>query len=154
VVETLIKRILYPGPTNIQYKENWYNTPITCQGKIKYWAPPSILEHYSKVTVGIYVMHVNGTPYLINTAKHLKFIQCICIRNKSDAIYVAAIKKMDAIYKLRGFKITTMYADRAFEHCKEALAVEGIDLIWCDANAHVHFVERCIRFIKERIRGV
>jgi hypothetical protein len=74
-------------------------------------------------------MHVNSMPYLINTSKHIKFIKCICIRNKSDYIYVSAIKKMDAIYILRGFKITTMYADRAFEHCKGELALLKIDLI-------------------------
>jgi hypothetical protein len=28
--------------------------------------PPSILKHYSKVTVGIGVMHVNGVAFLIN----------------------------------------------------------------------------------------
>jgi hypothetical protein len=116
--------------------------------------PPSILKHYGKVTVGFDVMHINGLAFLINTAKHIKFIQCICIRNKSDDMYVAANKKMDNIYKLRGFKITTVYADRAFEHCLDALAMLGIKLICCDKNAHVHFIERCIRFTKERVRGV
>jgi hypothetical protein len=29
-----------------------------------------------------------------------------------------------------------------------------IDAILCDKNAHVHFIERCIRFTKERIRGI
>ena len=62
--------------------------------------PPSILKHYSEVTVGIDVMHVNGVAFLIATSKHIRFIQCICIRNKSDDMYIAAIKKMDDIYKL------------------------------------------------------
>ena len=116
--------------------------------------PPSILKHYGEVTVGIDVMHINGVAFLINISKHIKFIQCICIRNKSDVMYVAAVKKMDNIYKLRGFKITTMYADRAFEHCLDALATLGITLICCDKNSHVHFIKRCIRFAKERVRGV
>jgi hypothetical protein len=61
---------------------------------------------------------------------------------------------MDNIYKLRGFKITFIYADRAFKHCLDALAKLEIDLTCCDKNAHVHFIERCIRFVKEQIRGV
>jgi hypothetical protein len=116
--------------------------------------PPSILKHYGEVTVGMDVMHVNGVAFLINVSKHIKFIQCICIRNKSDDMSIAAITKMDNIYKLRGFKITTMYADRAFEYCVDSLAKININLICCDKNAHVHFIERCIRFTKERIRGV
>jgi hypothetical protein len=62
--------------------------------------PSSILKHYSRVTAGIDVMHVNGVGFLINTSKHIRFIQCICTRNKSDSMFVAAIKKMDNIYKL------------------------------------------------------
>jgi hypothetical protein len=110
---------------------------------------PSIIEHYSEVTVGIDVIHVNGVAFLINISKHIKFIQCICIRNKSDNMFVVAIRKMDNVYKLRGFKIKTLYADRAFEHCKNELAEMKIDAILCDKNAHVHFTERCIRFTKE-----
>jgi hypothetical protein len=98
-------------------------------------------------------MHVNGVAFLINISKHIKFIQAICIRNKSDDMYVEAIKKMDNVYKCRGFKITSIYADRAFEHCKDAPAKLETDLICCDKNAHVHFIERCIRFTKEQIRG-
>ena len=36
--------------------------------------PPSILKHYGEVTVGIDVMHINGVAFLINIAKHIKFI--------------------------------------------------------------------------------
>jgi hypothetical protein len=116
--------------------------------------PLSILKHYSKVTVGMDVMHVNGVTYLINISKHIKFLQVICIRNKFDDMIIEAVKRMDNIYKRRGFKITSIYADRAFEHCLDALAKIEIDLTCCDKNAHVHFIERCIRFTKERIRGV
>ena len=116
--------------------------------------PPSILKHYSEVTIGIDVMHVNGVAFLINISRHIKFIQAICIRNKSDDMYVEAIRKMDTIYKCRGFKIKYVYSDRAFQHCFDALAKQEIDLICCDKNAHVHFIERGIRFTKERIRGV
>ena len=47
-----------------------------------------------------------------------------------------------------------VYADRAFTACRTDLKEEGITLNCCDANAHVQFVERGIRFIKERIRCV
>ena len=42
-----------------------------------------------------------------------------------------------------------IYADRAFESCETELS-----LVCCGTNTHVHFVERGIRFVKERIRCV
>ena len=47
-----------------------------------------------------------------------------------------------------------VYADRAFAPCKTALNEESIYLNCCDKHSHVDFVEREIRFIKERIRCV
>jgi hypothetical protein len=149
----IAKAIFGPDKHSVQGKTVQRTNKMPREDQI-FGVPPSILKHYSKVTVGITVMHVNGVGFLINTSKHIRFIQCICIRNKSDDMYIAEIKKMDNVYKLRGFKITTMYADRAFEHCKDTLAKTGIDLILCDRNAHVGSIERCIRFTKERIRGV
>merc|ERR1712086_1076654 len=53
-----------------------------------------------------------------------------------------------------GFVVKTVYANRAFESCKTYLSEQGITLLCCDANSHVPFIERAIRFIKERVRCV
>ena len=61
---------------------------------------------------------------------------------------------MKSQYTLRVFKLKEVYADKAFEPCRTELAVMVVALKCSDARACVHFVERGIRFIKERIRCV
>ena len=55
---------------------------------------------------------------------------------------------------IRGFVVKVIYADRAFESCKTELSEQGITLLCCDTNSHVHFIEQGIRFVKERVRCV
>ena len=64
---------------------------------------------------------------------------------------MCTIRKMKANYQLQGFKVKMIYADQAFESCETELSEQGINLFCCDTNAYVHFVEREIRFVKERI---
>ena len=115
---------------------------------------PTILRRYGEVTLGMDVLHINGMPFLFSTAKHLKFMQCLRLRNKTTSMFLSTINKMKSVYEARGFKIKKIYADRAFDPCREKLAEMHIELICCDKNAHVHFVERGIRFIKERVRCI
>ena len=111
---------------------------------------PSILEHYKEVSLGVGVLLINKVPYLFAISRHIKFIQCLCIPNQSDNIYVDIIRKMMTMYEVRGFNMNRIYADRGFESCRVELAELGSELICCDKNAHVHFAERRIHFIKER----
>ena len=62
------------------------------------------------------------------------------------------IRIIKSNYQLWGFKVKMIYADRAFESCRAELNKQVIQVVCCDTNAHVHFVERGIRFLKERIR--
>ena len=116
--------------------------------------PPTILERYGDVTLGVDVLHINGKLFMIGISKHIKYYQCVAIRNKSAKTFFKTIKMFKSDYTLRGFNIVMVYADRAFVSCRTELKEEGITLNCCDANAHVQFVERGIRFIKERIRCV
>ena len=97
-------------------------------------ANPSILEHYHEVSLGVDVLFINRVPYLFTISRHIKFIQCLCIRNQNDNIYVDSIRKMKTVYEMRGFIVTKIYADRAFESCRGALAELGSELICCDKN--------------------
>ena len=113
--------------------------------------PPSVLERYDMVTLGIDVMHINKRHFILSVSKHIKYFQCIGTRNKSVKTFMSTIKKMKAEYMVRGFVLKMIYADRAFVTCETELNKQGIQLVCCDTNAHVQFVERGIRFVKERI---
>ena len=84
----------------------------------------------------------------------MEFILYICIRNKTKEVHIKALERINSMYVLRGFEVTKIYADRAFEPCQSELAKMKIELVYCDRCAHVHFAERGIRFIKEHIRCV
>ena len=116
--------------------------------------PPSILERYGMVTLGLDVMHINSRPFILSVSKHIKYFQCIGTRNKSAKTLLSTIKKMNAEYMVRGFAVKIIYVDRAFATCEAELNKQGIQLLCCDTNVHVQFVERGSRFVKERIRCV
>ena len=48
--------------------------------------------------------------------------------------------------------VKVIYTDQSFELCKNELSEQDITLLCCDTNSHVHFIERGIRFVKERVR--
>ena len=75
-------------------------------------------------------------------------------RNKSVKTFLYTIEKMKAGYMVQGFVLKMIYADQAFATCETELNKQGIQLVCCDTNAHVQFIERGIRFVKERIRCV
>ena len=55
---------------------------------------------------------------------------------------------------MRCFNVNKIYADRGFESCRAELAELGSELICCDKHSRIHFTERGIIFIKERIRCI
>ena len=60
-------------------------------------------------------------------------------------------------YRARGiFEVVSIGADKAFDAIESELKDEPykVTLTPCDANRHVEFVERMIRFVKERIHTV
>ena len=80
--------------------------------------PPSVLESYGMVTLGLDVMHINDRPFILSVSKHIKYFQCIGARNKSVKTFLSTIEKMKAEYMVRGFVIKMIYADRAFATCE------------------------------------
>ena len=45
--------------------------------------PQHIVENYSKVSLYIDVMHVNGIMFSVGVSRHIGFVQCVCIRKKN-----------------------------------------------------------------------
>ena len=51
--------------------------------------PEHILKNYSKVSLYIDVMYVNGIMFLVSVSKHIGLVQCICIRHKNCEKFLA-----------------------------------------------------------------
>ena len=115
---------------------------------------PSIIERYGMAILGFDILHINNLPFIIAVSKHIKYFQCIGTSNKSAATFLAVIQKIKSDYMIRSFIIKMIYADRVFESCKTKMSEQRMTLYCCDTNLHVPFIERGIRFVKERIRCV
>jgi hypothetical protein len=114
------------------------------------------VDKYTSVTLGIDVMHVNGNKFLIAISEHIHYIQTIAIATKSEITFLYSIKKMVLQYQLRGFKVTHILGDNAFDCCKSTLEADplNIKLTTCDKDGHVQIIERAIQFVKDRICGL
>jgi hypothetical protein len=114
------------------------------------------VDEYTSVTLGIDVMHANGNKFLIAISEHIGYIQTIAIGTKSESSFMFGIKKMISQYQLRGFKVVHILGDNAFECCRSTLEAipYNIKLTTCDKDGHVQIIERAIRFVKDRTRGI
>ena len=64
--------------------------------------PPSILDRYGSVSLGIDVLHINKRPYVIAVSKHIKYIQCLGTVNKNVETFLSSIKRFKSDYMIRG----------------------------------------------------
>lgn len=81
--------------------------------------PPSILQKYGKIRLGVDVLHINRVPYMFSTAKHIKFMQCLCIRDKTLKIYIKTIKQTKSLYVLGDFKLKRCTRIGHLNHAKQ-----------------------------------
>ena len=114
--------------------------------------PQHIVKNYSKVSLYIDVMHVNGIMYLVGVSKHIGLVQCVCIRKKNCEKFLHAILLMIRKYRARGvFDVVSIGADKALDTVESEIKDKpyNVTLTTCDADRHVEFVKRIIRFVKK-----
>ena len=119
--------------------------------------PQHIFKNYSKVSLYIDVIHVNGIMFLVGVSRHIGLVQCVCIRKKNQEKFLHAILLMIRKYQSQGiFDVVSIGADKTFDVIDSKVKDEpyNITLTTCDANSHVKYVERMIWFVKEQIRIV
>ena len=119
--------------------------------------PQYIVKNYSRVSLCIDVMHVNGIIFLVVVSKHIGLVQCVCIRKKNREKFLHAILLVIREYHSRGiFDVVSVGADKAVDAIESEIKDEpyNVTLTTCDADHHVKFVERMKRFVKEQIRTV
>ena len=61
------------------------------------------------------------------------------------------MRQVDNLYAARGFRINTVHADPDFEKIREA--IRPMDLITCEAGAHVPEIERSVQTVKNGCRS-
>ena len=76
------------------------------------------------------------------------------MRDKTKRTLMISIQQIVWAYNARGFHVTTILADGAFECIRNNLAEMGISLNIASRNEHVPEVKMYIRTIKERVWAI
>ena len=145
---------IYGKNTNVLKGKTTRRTPPQVREDAYMDVPRFILDRYSKsVTLCADVMHVNGVPFFIAISKHIKHISLVPGSNMNKATMLASTNKVISAYHQRGFTVTNMQMDNAFETLRDDLnSQHQVTLNTVAASEHEPTIERCIRHVKERCR--
>jgi Reverse transcriptase (RNA-dependent DNA polymerase)/Zinc knuckle len=112
--------------------------------------PAPIIAQYKNVRLFIDIFWVNGNPFFHTISEWIKFRTIAPITNRNKKTLLLETKVIINLYETRGFVISRVEGDHEFACLTNDLLPTPINI--CDADDHVHEVERSIRTIKERTR--
>ena len=117
--------------------------------------PPQILERYGNVSLGMDVYHINGIRFFRTISRHLMFRTTQAIADAKAGTLFKQVKKVVSRYALRGFRVTQIFGDNAFNCIEDRLINElGVNFSAVARDAHEPFIERDNRVSKERCRCI
>jgi hypothetical protein len=114
--------------------------------------PRAILERHQWVTLASDVMIVNGVPFLVSISRGLNLITAKYTPSRTAKQLAVGIRRVMDVYSRGGFVVGTILADNEFEPLRILLPILAVNTT--AAKEHVLEVERRIRLIKERGRGI
>ena len=103
------------------------------------------------------IMYVKGIPFLLNILTPLRIMFAVKLKSKTTKSIFAALTGQISDISARGFKPSKLRCDpeAGFTAMKDTLSQEyGVTVDAVGAGEHVRIVERGIRTIKERVRGI
>ncbi len=114
--------------------------------------PRVILERHQLVTWAVDVMFVNGVPFLVSMARGLNLVTTEFTPSHTAKQLAAGITRMMDLYACGGFQVGTVLMDNEFEKLRNLVPILVVNTT--AAKEHVPELERKIRLIKERGRGI
>ena len=108
----------------------------------------TLLRNHRKLIVEADLMFINTLTFFVTTSRGLVFITVQKIASRKQLHLKQAQQKVNSIYRSKRLQINHLPVDREF--CENL----GIHLNTTSANEYVPSVERTIRDIKERFRGI
>ena len=102
------------------------------------------------------IFTANSMQFLITITKPLDHLLCTMIDNRETSTLRKALRKHTGFYGQRRISISALYSDneQGISALGSDLSAMGIKLINSGPGAHVHIVERAIRYVKEGVRSV
>jgi hypothetical protein len=112
----------------------------------------SLVETNRIITLVADVFFVDGTPFLLTVARHLKFVTAEHVPVRTATNLSKHMTRVVEVYKRAGFIVRTISMDGEFEKIQPHLPT--VECNTTAAKEHVSEAERTIRTIKERTRGI
>lgn len=116
--------------------------------------PQGIVDRHREVTIGFDVMYVNSIAFAVSICRALKFGTAEAIKDRKAGTLLSSIKRIQATYARRGFRMNMVAGDNEFATLEGPLSNAGISLNVVSADEHVPEIERHIRTLKERCRAM
>ena len=146
------EQIYGPDLGNLKGKTTRRNPPTVDQ--IIQQCPNTIIEQYGNIMLSADVMHVNGIPFFITRSRHIHFGTVDVLPSLQTNHIGAALCRVVNIYARGGFQVTMALMDGAFAGLHDICNQLQIKLNTTSRDEHVGDVERYIRTVKERMRGI
>ena len=88
--------------------------------------------------------------FLITITRNLELASIEALVDRKQEMIMTCLSNIQKVYENRGFKIKTLLMDREFIPMVDQFMEPNATL----ANEHVSDIERQIRLVKERVRGL
>ena len=86
--------------------------------------PEQIREHCKQVHLNCDIMYVNSMLFFVSISKHIGMIHCVCVLNKKNKTIGDALTKIIGVYAARGFIVSTIHGNNAFEGLTDWLMID------------------------------
>ena len=116
--------------------------------------PPDILHRYHNVTIDAGIMYVNQTKFFVTISRHIQFATAEVMKEASNNAMARCVDHVLATYLKQGFKVSIINMGVQFYPIKTEIETNGVTVNYVSTDEHVPEVERFIRTIKERTRGI
>ena len=146
------EQIYGPDLGNLKGKTTQRNPPSV--DHITQQCPPKIMEEYGDITLSADVMDVNGIPFFVTRSRHIHFGTVDVLPSLQALDIDRSLRQVMNIYARRGFRVTTALMDGAFASLRDVCNQLHVTLNTTSWDEHVGDVERYIRTVKERMRGI
>ena len=114
--------------------------------------PRSLVDANKIVTLAADVFFVDGTAFLLTVARRIKFVTAEHVPVRTALSLSKHMKRVTEVYGRAGFRVRSILMDGEFEKLKPLMS--SVECNTTAAKEHVSEVERTIRTLKERMRGL
>ena len=114
--------------------------------------PRTLIDINKQVTLAVDVMFVNLVPFLVSDSRTINLITIEHAPKCTATKLGKLIQRIVRVYARSGFTVQTVSMDNEFEKLKDHVPMLALNLP--AASEHVGEIERKIRVVKERARGL